>query len=103
MLITSLISLLLSNSITLWRDKSTFYPGTTITILLGAGFISYYALSFSPLEILNLFLTLSHYALCFSPLDIFKRFIGFVIFILMAINFSKRPLSIKDISGMLGI
>lgn len=41
MLITSLIFLLLSNSITLRRDKSILYSRATITILLIASFIAY--------------------------------------------------------------
>lgn len=41
MLIMSLILLLLSNSITLRRDKSILYSRATITILVVAIFISY--------------------------------------------------------------
>lgn len=41
MLITSLIFLLLSNSITLRRDKSILYSRATITILLISAFIAY--------------------------------------------------------------
>ena len=41
MLIMSLIILLLSNSITLRRDKSILYSRSTITILVLAIFISY--------------------------------------------------------------
>jgi len=41
MLIISLILLLLSNSITLRRDKSILYSRTTITILIIATLISY--------------------------------------------------------------
>ena len=41
MLITSLIFLLLSNSITLRRDKSILYSRATITILLISAFITY--------------------------------------------------------------
>jgi hypothetical protein len=41
MLITSLIFLLLSNSITLRRDKSILYSRATITILLISAFIGY--------------------------------------------------------------
>ena len=46
MLITSLIFLLLSNSITLRRDKSILYSRATITILLISTFIAYDNLSF---------------------------------------------------------
>ena len=41
MVITSLIFLLLSNSITLRRDKSILYSRATITILLISAFIAY--------------------------------------------------------------
>lgn len=41
MVITSLIFLLLSNSITLRRDKSILYSRATITILLISSFIAY--------------------------------------------------------------
>jgi NADH-ubiquinone oxidoreductase chain 2 len=46
MLIISLILLLLSNSITLRRDKSILYSRVTITILLITCFISYDNLHF---------------------------------------------------------
>jgi len=41
MLLNSLIALLLSNSITLRRDKSILYSRATITILIISSFISY--------------------------------------------------------------
>lgn len=83
MLITSAISLLLSNSITLRRDKSILYSRTTITILLITSLIAYDALSFSFLNKgIGIFGGLFHTTCTTSVFHVFIVLISSVILLL---------------------
>ena len=83
MLILSLIILLLSNSITLRRDKSILYSRATITILLIATLISYDNLNFLFLDKgIGIFSGLFHATATTSVFQIFILFISSVILLL---------------------
>ena len=83
MLILSLILLLLSNSITLRRDKSILYSRATITILIIASIISYDNLYFLFLNKgIGLFGGLFHSTCTTSVFHIFILLISSIILLL---------------------
>ncbi len=99
MLITSAISLLLSNSITLRRDKSILYSRTTITILLITSLIAYDALSFSFLNKgIGIFGGLFHTTCTTSVFHVFIVLISSVILLLT--SFYPRKVWLKEYSSM---
>ena len=83
MILISLILLLLSNSITLRRDKSILYSRASITILVISGLITYNNLYFSFLNKgIGIFGGLFHSTSITSVFHIFILFISSVILLL---------------------
>jgi NADH-ubiquinone oxidoreductase chain 2 len=99
MLIISLILLLLSNSITLRRDKSILYSRATITILIIATLISYDNLYFSFLNKgIGIFGGLFHTTSTTTFFHIFILSISSVILLLT--SFYPRKVWLKEYSSM---
>jgi NADH-ubiquinone oxidoreductase chain 2 len=99
MLILSLILLLLSNSITLRRDKSILYSRATITILVVAIFISYDNLYFLFLNKgIGIFGGLFHSTSTTAVFHIFILSISSVILLLT--SFYPRKVWLKEYSSM---
>ena len=99
MLIISLILLLLSNSITLRRDKSILYSRTTITILIIATLISYDNLYFLFLNKgIGIFGGLFHTTSTTTVFHIFILSISSVILLLT--SFYPRKVWLKEYSSM---
>ena len=87
MVITSLIFLLLSNSITLRRDKSILYSRAFITILLIPAFIAYDNLSFLFLNKGIEILLVYPYSVSGYTNDIYGLVIMMVFFVLLTLGF----------------
>src|SRR5690348_6920540 len=99
MLIISLIMLLLSNSISLRRDKSILYSRTTITILLIATIVSYDNLNFLFLNKgIGIFGGLFHTTSITTSFHIFIFFISSVILLLT--SFYPRKVWLKEYSSI---
>ena len=99
MILISLILLLLSNSITLRRDKSILYSRASITILVISGLITYNNLYFLFLNKgIGIFGGLFHSTSITSVFHIFILFISSVILLLT--SFYPRKLWLKDYSSM---
>ena len=99
MILISLILLLLSNSITLRRDKSILYSRASITILVISGLITYNNLYFSFLnKVIGIFGGLFHSTSITSVFHIFILFISSVILLLT--SFYPRKVWLKDYSSM---
>jgi NADH-ubiquinone oxidoreductase chain 2 len=99
MILISLILLLLSNSITLRRDKSILYSRASITILVISGLITYNNLYFSFLNKgIGIFGGLFHSTSITSVFHIFILFISSVILLLT--SFYPRKVWLKDYSSM---
>jgi NADH-ubiquinone oxidoreductase chain 2 len=98
-LINSLISLLLSNSITLRRDKSILYSRATTTILLISSLIAYDNLYFLFLNKgIGMFGGLFHSTCTTSVFHIFILLISSVILVLT--SFYPRKVWLKEYSSM---
>jgi NADH-ubiquinone oxidoreductase chain 2 len=99
MLILSLIILILSNSITLRRDKSILYSRATITILIIAALISYDNLNFLFLNKgIGIFGGLFHATSITSVFQIFIMLISGVILLLT--SFYPRKVWLREYSSM---
>jgi NADH-ubiquinone oxidoreductase chain 2 len=99
MLILSLILLLLSNSITLRRDKSILYSRATTTILLISGVITYDNLDFLFLDKgIGIFGGLFHSTCTTNVFHIFIFLISSVILLLT--SFYPRKVWLKEYSSM---
>jgi NADH-ubiquinone oxidoreductase chain 2 len=99
MLILSLIILILSNSITVRRDKSILYSRATITILVIAAFISYDNLNFLFLNKgIGIFGGLFHATSTTSVFQIFILFISSVILLLT--SFYPRKVWLREYSSI---
>ena len=88
MVITSLIFLILSNSITLRRDKSILYSRAFITILLIPAFIAYDNLSFLFLNKGIEILLVYSYSVSGYTNDIYGLVIMMVFFVLLTLGFT---------------
>jgi len=98
MLLKSLIFLLLSNSITSRKDKSTRYSRIAITILLISAFIAYVDLSFLFLDKgIGIFGGLFHTTPTTNSFHVFIFFITSVILLLT--SFYPRKVWLKDYSS----